>query len=130
MSAGTNTINFISGQIIDSAMKVHSALGPGLLESAYHACLFHELRKRGLQVRSQVALPIYYDGITIDVGYRADMLIEESVLVELKTVSKTLPVHEAQLLSYLKPSHFRLGLLLNFHVLHFKDGIKRMVNDL
>lgn len=130
MSAGTTAINSISGQIVDSALRVHSALGPGLLESAYHACLLHELRKRGLQVRSQVALPIYYDGITIDVGYRADMLVEESVLVELKTVSKTLPVHEAQLLSYLKPSRFRLGLLLNFHVLHFKDGIKRIANDL
>jgi len=118
-------LNDISGQIIDAAMKVHSALGPGLLESAYEACLIHELRKRELKVLSQVTLPVVYDDVEIDVGYRLDVLVENAVIVELKAVERLLPIHEAQLLSYLK-----LGLLLNFHVLHLKDGIKRMVHRL
>ena len=109
-------------------MKVHSALGPGLLESAYKACLAHELRKRGLRVVSELALPIVYDGVTIDVGYRIDMLVEDAVVVEAKAVSKAPPIYEAQLLSYLKLSGHRVGLLINFHVLHLKDGIKRLVN--
>jgi len=123
-------IDRVSGQVVDAAMKLHTALGPGLLESAYEACLVHELRKRGLSARRRVALPISYDGIRIDVGYRIDMLVEESVIVELKAVTTVLPVHEAQLLSYLKLSDRRVGLLNNFHVQHLKDGIKRMVNKL
>src|SRR5262249_25116156 len=107
-------LNQISGSIVDAAMKVHTALGPGLLESAYEACLGDELRKRGLQVQSQVALPVTYDGIKIDIGYRIDLLVEESVVVELKAVEKFAPIHEAQLLSYLKLSGLRLGLLINF----------------
>ena len=121
-------INDVSGEVVDAAMRVHSALGPGLLESAYHACLAYELRKRGLKVLAQVELPVTYDRIKIDLGYRVDLLVEDSVVVELKTVSKMLPVHEAQLLSYLKLGDYRAGLLINFHVARLRDGIKRMVN--
>jgi len=120
--------NQISGEIVDSAMKVHSALGPGLLESAYEACLAYELRKRGVIVEQQVALPVLYDGVTLDLGYRIDLLVEDEVIVELKSVAKVLAIYEAQLLSYLRLSGRRLGLLLNFNVLHMRDGIKRMVN--
>jgi len=122
-------INQITGQIIDSAMKVHSALGPGLLESAYEACLAHELRKRGLQAQSQLALPIEYDGVQLDVGYRIDLLVEGVVIVELKAVEKINPILEAQLLSYLKLSHLQVGLLINFNVLNLKDGLKRIVHQ-
>ena len=120
--------NTTSGVVVDSAMKVHSALGPGLLESAYHACLAHELRQRGVKVLTQVDLPVVYDGKRIDVGYRIDMLVDDSVVVELKTVKKVLRVHEAQLLSYLRLGGYRVGLLINFHVDRLKDGIRRMAN--
>ncbi len=123
-------INQISAQIIDAAMKVHSALGPGLLESAYEGCMLHELRKRGLEVYSQVGLPVVYDTVTIDVGYRIDLLVEDCVMVELKSIDKLVPIHEAQLLTYLKLSGVKLGLLINFNVLHLKDGLKRLVNKL
>jgi GxxExxY protein len=95
-----NKLNTISGQVVDAAMRVHSALGPGLLESAYAACLEHELRKRGLKVETQVTLPLVYDGMTIAPGHRIDMLVESTVVVELKTVNTVRPIHEAQLLSY------------------------------
>ena len=123
-------INAISAEIVDAAMKVHSALGPGLLESAYLACLAHELRSRGLAVRLQVPLPILYEAVRIHVGYRIDMLVENVVIVELKVVRKLHPIHEAQLLSYLKLAERKLGLLINFHVVHLRDGIKRMVNKI
>lgn len=123
-------INETSAVIIGAAMRVHSRLGPGLLESAYEACLAHELRKRGCQVAVQVDIPIIYDDVPIDVGYRADLVVNEVVIVELKALAKALPVHEAQLYSYLKLSDRRLGLLINFHVLHLRDGIKRVVNEL
>ncbi|HSZ59865.1 MAG TPA: GxxExxY protein [Tepidisphaeraceae bacterium] len=123
-------INQISAEIIDAAIKVHSALGPGLLESAYEGCLLHELRKRGLKVLPQVVLPVVYDGVKIDVGYRIDLLIEDCVMVELKSIEKLAPIHEAQLLTYLKLSGIKVGLLINFNVLHLKDGLKRMVNKL
>ncbi len=123
-------INQISGRVIEAAMKVHSALGPGLLESAYEACFLHELRKRGLQVVSQETLPLHYDGLTIDAGYRIDLMVEDSVIVELKAVEKVLPIHEAQLLSYLKLSNKKVGLLINFNVVHLKNGIKRIANGL
>ncbi len=119
--------NKVSGFVVDSSLKVHSALGPGLLESAYEACLAHELRKRGLAVDKQVAVPVVYDGIQLDVGYRIDLLVEHAVVVEIKAISKLLPVHVAQLLSRLKLSRHRVGLLINFHVLRLKDGIGRMV---
>ena len=118
----------VSGQVVDAAMKVHSALGPGLLESAYEACLAHELRVRGLRVRTQVPLAVVYDGVRIEMGYRLDLLVEESVIVELKTVTKLRPIHDAQLLSYLKLSGHRVGLRINFHVPRLKDGIRRMLN--
>jgi len=123
-------VNEVSGQIVDAAMCVHSALGPGLLESAYQGCLVHELRKRGLEVRSREILPVVYDGVTIDVGYRIDLEVAGSVIVELKAVEKLLPLHQAQLLSYLKLSGMRVGLLINFNVLHLRDGITRLVNRL
>lgn len=117
----------ITGEIVASAIKVHRALGPGLLESAYRICLRHELAQRGLEVRSEVALPVLYDGVLVDAGYRLDLLVADSVIVELKTVSRLLPVHQAQLLSYLRLSKRAVGLLINFHVWRLRDGIKRMV---
>ena len=109
-------------------MKVHSRLGPGLLESAYEACLAHELRKEGLQVARQVELPVVYDGERIDVGYRIDLLVEDLIVVELKCVECINPVHQAQLLSYIRLSGKHVGLLINFHVAHLRNGIKRMVD--
>ena len=123
-------VNETSGAVVDSAMKVHTALGPGLLESAYEACLAHELRNRGHRVGTQVVLPVHFDGVRIDVGYRLDLLIDDAVIVELKAVDKLAPIHEAQLLTYLKLSGKKVGLLINFNVLHLRDGIKRMVNNL
>jgi GxxExxY protein len=123
-------LNQISGLILDSAFKVHTALGPGLLESAYETCLKHELVKQKLKVMTQIELPIEYDGINIDVGYRLDMLVEDSVIIELKAVNRLIPIHEAQLLSYLKLSGKKLGLLINFNVPRLKNGIKRLVNNI
>ncbi|MDD5242171.1 MAG: GxxExxY protein [Sulfuricella sp.] len=116
--------------ILGAAMKVHSALGPGLLESAYETCLAHELGKRCLDVKRQVTLPLIYDGVKLDAGYRLDLLINDQIVVELKSVDKFLPIHIAQLLSYLKLSNLRLGYLLNFNVVHMRDGVKRIANGL
>lgn len=121
-------MNDISAVIVDSAMKVHSALGPGLLESAYQSCLQYELIARGISIQTNVALRVTYGSATMKVGYRLDLLVENQIVVELKAVSKLLPVHEAQLLSYLKLGGYPLGLLFNFHENHLKDGIKRMIN--
>ena len=121
-------LNIISGKIIECAINVHKALGPGLLESTYEACPAHELKKNGLKVESQVCLPVIYDGIKIDAGYRIDILVENAVIVELKAVESLLPIHEAQLLTYLKLSNKKLGLLINFHVVLLKNGIKRKMN--
>jgi GxxExxY protein len=118
----------VSHLVIRAALKVHSALGPGLLESAYEACLVHELRKAGLRVQTQVALPVVYDGVTLDIGYRIDIVVEDLSLVEIKAVEEIARVHEAQLLSYLKLSGKSLGLIINFHVSHLKEGIKRLVH--
>jgi GxxExxY protein len=123
-------INAISGEVVDAAMKVHSLLGPGLLESAYLACLAYELRSRCLAVALQVPLPILYDGLRIRLGYRIDLLVANAVIVELKVATKLHPIHEAQLLSYLRLGNKKLGLLINFHELHLKDGIKRLANNL
>jgi len=131
MQIGTATAwtpNAVSREIITAAMKVHTALGPGLLESAYEACLLHELTKAGLRAEVQVGLPVIYDGIKLDLGYRIDLLVQNLVIVELKSVDAISPVHQAQLLSYLKLSGRSLGLLINFNVAHLKDGIKRFVN--
>lgn len=122
-------INHVSGMVVDSAMKVHSALGPGLLESAYEACLVRELRKRGLRIESQVPISVRYDGEILDVGYRADFLVEGCVLVELKSIETLLPIHKAQLLSYLRLSGKEVGLLINFNVEHLNNGIKRVINS-
>ena len=118
----------ITEPIITAAMKVHSILGPGLLENVYETCLAHELRKEGFEVKSQVILPVIYDNIQMDLGYRLDLLVEEKVIVELKSVEKVLPIHEAQLISYLKLGKKKVGLLINFNVVHLKNGIKRFVN--
>ncbi len=120
--------NRYSGQVVSSAMKVHSKLGPGLLESAYEVCLIHELRTRGLAVQAQVELPVKYDGISMDIGYRIDLLIEQCLIVELKAVEKIKPIHRAQLISCLKLSGIRLGLLINFNTISLRDGIQRIIN--
>ena len=116
--------------IIGAAIKVHSVLGPGLLESAYETCLLHELEKRNLPARRQALIAIRYEDLTIDNGYRIDLLVADRVVVELKTVETILPVHRGQLLSYLRLGSFKLGYLLNFNVAHMRDGIIRLVNGL
>ncbi len=120
-------LNEISGMIISAAMKVHSALGPGMLESAYEACLEYELTRRGLKVERQKPLPLVYEELRIEAAYRLDLLIEDAVIVELKAVEELAPIHTAQLLSYLKLTRKRLGLIINFHVVSLSDGIKRVV---
>jgi GxxExxY protein len=123
-------LNDSSGAVVDAAIKVHTALGPGLLEGAYEGCLVHELRKRGHLVVQQLALPVLYDGICIDLGYRIDLLVDGAVVVEVKSIGKLAPIHNAQLLSYLKLGGYKIGLLLNFNVPQLKDGIRRIVNRL
>jgi GxxExxY protein len=122
-------VNEVSGQVVDAAMKVHTTLGPGLLESAYEACLLYELHTRGLEAARQVQLPVRYEGVAIDAGYRIDLLVEDAVVVELKAVQEVLPVHRAQLLSYLKLSGKQVGLLINFHTLHLKVGLPGWSTD-
>jgi GxxExxY protein len=121
-------VNEITGAIVNSAMKVHSLLGPGLLESAYQACLSHELRTRGLEAATQVGLPVVYDGHKLELGYRMDLVVENRVVVEVRSVEALHPIHHAQLLSYLRLSGIAVGLLINFNVLHLREGIKRMVD--
>jgi GxxExxY protein len=120
-------VNDITYSIIGCAIRVHSTLGPGLLESAYHRCLMHALEQSGMLVESELALPISYEGLKIDAAYRVDLCVEKTVLVEVKAVEKILPIHQAQLLSYLQLSGIHVGLLLNFNVVHFVDGIKRLI---
>jgi GxxExxY protein len=121
-------VNQVTGLVVTAAMKVHSLLGPGLLESAYRACLAHELRRGGLSILTEVGLPVIYDGEKIELGYRMDLVVEDLVIVEVKCVATIHPVHQAQLLSYMRLSGRRVGLLINFHVVHLRDGIKRMVD--
>lgn len=109
-------------------MRVHTELGPGLLETTYETCLAEELRCSGHSVRTQVPVPLVYRGVELQHGYRIDLLVDDEVVVEVKTVEKLAPVHEAQLLTYLRFSKRRIGLLINFHTMHLRDGIKRMVN--
>ncbi len=113
---------------MNSAMKVHSLLGPGLLESAYQACLVYELRNRGFEVATELPLPVVYEGKRLEVGYRIDLVVEHKVVVEVKSVEALHPIHEAQLLSYIRLSGMNVGLLINFNVLHLRNGIKRMVD--
>ena len=117
----------VASKIVDAAFAVHKALGPGLLESVYEVCLLHELNKRGLKVERQVLLPVVYDNLRLDAGLRLDLVVEKRVVVELKAVEVLLPVHTAQLLTYLKLSGYRLGLLVNFNSALIKQGIKRIV---
>ena len=121
------TTNEITGEIINCGYKVHTALGPGLLESAYQACLAYELRKTEHVVEAELALPVIYDEVKLEVGYRIDLLVDGRVIIEVKSVDALAPIHEAQLLSYMKLSGKSVGLLINFNILHLKDGIKRLV---
>ena len=123
-------INTITSEIIRAAMVVHSALGPGLLESLYQACLTHLLRQNGLSVETERPIPVSFNGLRFDLGFRLDMLVEEQVVVEVKAIGRIQPVHSAQLLSYMKLSDKKVGLLLNFHVRHMRHGIQRLVNGL
>jgi GxxExxY protein len=120
--------NGLTGKIIQAAMKIHTALGPGLLESAYEACLEYELIKMGLKVKRQKPLPIIYEEVHLECGYRIDLLVEDTVIVELKAVEALAPIHHAQLLSYLRLAGKKLGLLINFHTEHLRDGIVRKIN--
>lgn len=120
-------VNQITHEILDSAYRVHSALGPGLLESAYQACLVYELRKKGLTVEVEKPLPLIYGEVKLECGYRIDLLVENQVVVELKTVESFNDVHTAQVLTYLKLSDCKVGLLLNFYTKSLKDGIKRLI---
>jgi len=120
----------ITEKIIGAAIEVHRALGPGLLESAYEECLAHEMKLRGLSYERQVGLPIEYKGVKLDCGYRLDFLVENSVVLELKSVDALQTIHEAQLLTYLKLGGWTVGLLINFNVPVLKSGIKRIVNNL
>ena len=121
-------INEITGMVVDAAMTVHSELGPGLLESTYEACLIHELKSRNIKTQNQLTLPVIYKQAQIDTGYRIDLLVESKVIIELKAVEKLLAIHEAQLLTYLKLSDKKVGLLINFNSLRLKHGIKRIIN--
>jgi len=120
-------INQITHEILDSAYKIHSKLGPGLLESAYQACLVYELRKKGLKVEVEKPLPLIYEEVKLECGYRIDLLVEYQVVVELKTVEAFTDVHTAQVLTYLKLSENKVGLLINFYKKSLKDGIKRII---
>ena len=122
------TENQISRIVLDAAFKVHTKLGPGLLESAYRECLYYELKKVGLNVRKEVPLPLVYEEVRLDVGYRVDLLIEDKFIVEIKSVDKLNDVFLAQTLTYLKLSKIKLGLLINFNVARLKHGIKRVIN--
>lgn len=123
-----NELNQFSEQVIAAAITVHKELGPGLLESTYEACLAHELLSRGIEVERQKSVPVIYRGIQIDCGYRLDLLVNRTVIVELKAVERIDNIHEAQILSYLRLSGFKLGLLINFNVRFLKDGIRRFIN--
>ncbi len=121
-------LNDLTEKIIGCAIKVHRVLGPGLLESAYEVCLVHELRQVGLKAERQLALPVIYEGLRLDADYFIDILVEDTVVLELKSVEHILPIHEAQLLTYLKLANKKLGLLINFNVTLLKNGIKRRIN--
>lgn len=123
-------IEAIASKIVNSSVKVHKALGPGLLESVYQKCLAYELENEGLEVKCEIPLPVKYNDIKIDTGFRADMIVNNSVIVENKTVDQIHPIHEAQLLTYLKVADIQLGFLLNWNVTLMKNGIRRMVNNL
>jgi GxxExxY protein len=118
----------VTKMILDAAFRGHTTLEPGLLESVYEACLIHELRLSGLKAENQISLPVAYRGITVDSGLRLDLLVEDCVIVEIKAVEKIIPLYNAQLLTYLKLSKTRIGLLINFNTIHLRDGIQRLIN--
>ena len=118
--------NSLTGKIIGAAIEIHRALGPGLLESAYETCLLYELRLRKLKAEPQKPMPVFYKDVMLDCGYRVDLVVENQVIVEIKSVNSLAPIHEAQLLSYLKLSDCKIGLLINFNVKMLKEGIRRM----
>jgi GxxExxY protein len=122
-------LNHRTGLIIKAAMKVHSFLGPGLLESAYQACLAYELRKLGFVVEENVPIPLIYEELRVPIAYRTDLIVDDAVLVELKAIQQALERHEAQLQTQLKLGQYRVGLLINFHEEHLRDGIRRRVNN-
>ena len=122
-------LNEITEKIIGAAMKVHSVIGPGVLGSVYRKCVEHELKKLGFNVQSEVKLPVLYDGMSLESGYRLDLLVEELVVAEIKCVEALEPIHKAQLLTYLRLANKPLGLLLNFNVVHMREGIKRVLNN-
>lgn len=122
--------NVLSQKVIGLAMNIHSVLGPGLLESAYRECLFYDIREAGLSVVKELPMPIIYKEVKLDHGYRIDLLVENKVVIELKTVDSLQDVHFAQVLTYLKLGHYKLGLLINFNVPSLKDGVRRVVNGL
>lgn len=122
-------INDITKAIIGASIEVHRTLGPGLLESTYEACLFYELEQMGLYVESQVELPVKYKNVRLEIGYRIDLLVENEVIIELKSVKELLPVHTAQIITYLKLSNKSIGLLINFNEARLIDGVKRISND-
>ena len=119
--------NILSGKVVKAALEVHTVLGPGLLESAYETCLVKELADQGITCRRQVPLPVKYKGVELEAGYRIDILVENKVIIELKTAERFMPVHSAQMMTYLRLSGCRVGLLLNFNVRSMKNGIKRVV---
>lgn len=121
--------NDLTELIIGCGIKVHKALGPGLLESAYEECLGYELIKNGLNLKRQIPIPVIYEDVKLDCGYRLDLLVNDTVIVEIKAVEALNKIHLAQILSYLKLSHYKLGLIINFNVLKLVDGIKRVRND-
>ncbi|MDP2241412.1 MAG: GxxExxY protein [Burkholderiales bacterium] len=118
----------VSGHVIDAALRVHTVLGAGLLENVYEACLEHELSKRKLCVKRQIPMPVRYEDVVLDIGYRLDLLVEDKIVVEVEAVEKLLPLHRAQLLTYLKLGGYRVGLLLNFNSVHMREGINRVIN--
>ena len=120
-------IEELSRNLVDSAFKVHQTLGPGLLESVYEACLCVELKKRGIRYKSQAQIPLVYEGVSIDAGLRLDLLVESSIILETKSVERLLPVHQSQLLTYLKLADLHLGLLINFNVALLKQGVRRII---
>ena len=124
------TENEIAKQIVDVAFKIHTTLGPGLLESVYETIMAYELQKRGLRVRRQQAIPVVYEDVRMDLGFRADLIVEDKVVVEIKSVEAIAPVHKKQLLTYLRLTDKRLGLLINFNVELIKNGITRVANGL
>ena len=118
----------LAREIVDTAIRVHTRLGPGMLESAYESCIEYELGKRSLTVKKQVPVPLRYDDLVLDMGFRLDLIVENAVVIELKSVQQLLPIHVAQLLSYVRAGDYWLGFLLNFYTVHMREGIRRVVN--